>query len=409
MKVVVIGGGVAGMFTSYYLLKAGHSVTIIDRDIDEDRSSIFNAGFITPSFTSAPTKLSKLIAATILPRGPLYISLAEVLRNPRWFRKGLSSGLSGFEETALALGKRSLALYEEFFKSESVQVDIVRGVVALFGNVESARKTAREVGGRVVDSSDLDPMGFRGFGGGVYLDELSINPLKLYTELGKRLTEMGASFRRGKMASVKMDGNLIAKAMVDEEVFEGDAFVIAAGAGSRALCRQVGYDPQILPARGLAMIFETGGEKIVEHPAFFEDLGISLSQHNDNTFRMTSYFELTGYKTTFSESRKKYILEAAAAHLYNYGKLKLIGEGVGFRPCAPDQLPVVGRVPGVDNAWIASGNCREGVILAPVTGFMVSEMISGNEIPDLPVRDIDPMRFLRSRPAGAATTSGVNS
>jgi len=55
MKIVVIGGGVAGLFTSYYLTKNGHSVVVVDKDVDQDRTSIYNAGFITPSFPASGT------------------------------------------------------------------------------------------------------------------------------------------------------------------------------------------------------------------------------------------------------------------------------------------------------------------------------------------------------------------
>jgi len=151
------------------------------------------------------------------------------------------------------------------------------------------------------------------------------------------------------------------------------------------------------------MIFDTGGEKIIEHPAFFEDQGVSLAQHNQKTFRMTSYFELVGFRPNFAKSRRKYILDVAEKHLIHFQKLKPVGEGVGYRPCTPDQLPVVGRIPGLRNTWILSGNCREGVILAPITGHTIAAMISDNEVSDLPLGKIDPARFSKgSRSENAA-------
>src|SRR5438876_10034634 len=98
MKVVAIGGGVAGMFTAYYLVKAGHSVVVVDKNTDQDRTSIYNAGFITPSFPASGIPLRRLLAAAFRPQGPLYFSLAEILRNPGWFESGLRNGLSGYEE-----------------------------------------------------------------------------------------------------------------------------------------------------------------------------------------------------------------------------------------------------------------------------------------------------------------------
>ena len=393
MKVVVVGGGVAGMFSSYYLSKMGHAVTIVDKDVDRDRSSIFNAGFITPSFPSSGIGLGRILAAAFRPQGPLYFSLVQVLKNPGWFSAGLRNGLSGFEGVIHSLGMKSLSLYKEFFDKEGVDVDLVRGVLALFELEENGKKTADVVGCKFVGSKEIEEMGYRGFGGGALVDEFSVNPLKLYSELRRRLTEMGVTFRLGKEGNLKIEGKRAEGVLAGTDLISADAVVVAAGAGSRPVCRGAGYDPRILPARGLAMIYSTGGEEIVEHPAFFEDLGISLGQHNRETFRMTSYFELVGFKEGFAESRKEYIINSAREHITNFGRMKLVQEGVGFRPCAPDQLPVIGKIPGTDNVWIASGNCREGVILAPVTGTIVANMISDKESAGLPVNEISPGRF----------------
>jgi D-amino-acid dehydrogenase len=395
LKVVVVGGGMAGMFTSYYLVKDGHSVLVIDKNVDQDRTSIYNAGFITPSFPASGIPMRRLLAAAIRPQGPLYFSLVEILRNLGWFEAGLRTGLSGFEEVLHTLGKKSLSLYEQFFSEENVEVDLAKGVLALFAHEGPAKEVADVVRGKFVEPKEVEEMGYIGFGGGALLDEYFVNPLKLYSELRRRLVELGVRFRLGEEARVKMNGKRAAGALIGTEFIDSDAVVITAGARSRAVCRELGYDPRILPARGLAIICETGGNKLVEHAAFFEDLGISLGQHNQNTFRMTSYFELVGFKQDFDPSRKKYLIDSVREHVKGSDKLKIAQEGVGFRPCAPDQLPVVGRVPGVENAWVASGNCREGVILAPVTGIMISKMISGQPPTDLPISSIDPGRFAK--------------
>ena len=381
------------MFTAHFLTKLGHSVTVVDKDVDQDRSSIYNAGFITPSFPASGLGMGKILAAAISPQGPLYFSLAEVVKNPRWFAAGLRNGLSGYEGVLHTLGMKSLSLYNEFFDEEHVDVDLVKGVLALFNHVEAAEKTAKDVGARMVGSKEAEEMGYKGFGGGALIDELSVNPLKLFIELRRTLREKGVDFRLGREGRMKTSDGKAVGVDAGQDFVPADAVVVAAGAGSTAICRDKGFDPRILPARGLALIYDTGGNRIVEHPAFFEDLGISLGQHNQNTFRMTSYFELVGFKKEFADSRKKYILGEAEAHMVNFAKMKLAEEGVGYRPCAPDQLPVIGRVPGIENAWIASGNCREGVILAPVTGMIVAELMSGREPSDLPVSSVDPRRF----------------
>jgi len=393
LKVVVVGGGVAGMFAAYYLTKYGHDVTVVDKDVDSDRSSIYNAGFITPSFPASGIGMGRILSAAIRPQGPLYFSLAQVVRNPRWFAAGLRNGLSGFEGVIHALGMKSLSLWEEFFSTERVEVDLVKGVLALFNSEDDAERTANSVGARKVTSAEAEQMGYKGFGGGALIDEYSLNPPKLYSELRRTLGEQGVKFLLGAEGKLKVVDGAALGVTVGPETITADATLVAAGAGSTSVCRQFGFDPRILPARGLALIYDTGGNKVVEHPAFFEDLGISLGQHNQDTFRMTSYFELVGFNQEFAESRRRYIIGEGEAHIVEFAKLKLKEAGVGYRPCAPDQLPVLGKLPGVEKAWIASGNCREGVILAPVTGMVAASMISARDLADLPISAVDPRRF----------------
>ncbi len=93
-------------------MKDGHSVTVVDENSHNVPTSVFNAGLIMPSAGALPTiGLPTILAPYIGRSGPVYISLAEVLRNLKWFRIGLRKGLHGFEGPLTALGESSLALY----------------------------------------------------------------------------------------------------------------------------------------------------------------------------------------------------------------------------------------------------------------------------------------------------------
>jgi len=382
------------MYVSYYLMEDGHSVTVVDTNSKEDRTSVNNAGFITPSFGPSPIALSRMLGAAIRPSGALYFSLREVVKDIPWFRMGLSRGMTGYEDVLSNLGQKSLGLYDEFFRKESVQVDLQYGVAALFSLEERAKKAAELVKGKFLGTKEIGEMGYVGFGGGAYLDsQVTVNPAKLFSELRRVLEAEGAKMMLGKNADLTRESDTKAQLKVDGETVSADAYVIAAGARTRRLGKDLGYDPKILPARGMAMVFDTGGEKIIDTPAFFVDEGISLGQHNKDTFRMTSFFELKGFDTEWNESRREWFLKSAKAHIPAFDKMKLVEEGTGFRPCTPDQIPVVGQIPGYSNAWVASGTCREGVILAPITGRIVASMIAGKTLSDLPIQEISPARF----------------
>ena len=125
------------------------------------------------------------------------------------------------------------------------------------------------------------------------------------------------------------------------------------------------------------MIYDTGGNEIVQHAAFFEDLGISLGQHNPNTFRMTSYFELVGFNSAFVQSRKEYIIEAVRKHVKGFDKLKLVEEGVGFRPCAI-ALKLSANIPSSSLRRICSGrsNSPAAIRRVPATSCPIGRAIT---------------------------------
>ena len=398
MRVVIIGGGVMGMFTGYYLLKDGHSVTLIDKE-ERAETSVWNAGFIVPSFAGAPLiGMSTILAPYVGRQGPVYISPFQVLRNVGWYNIASKKALKGYEDAVMSLGRESLSHYREFFKAESIEPDVKVGVAEIYLNRRDAEKAATLPNARFFDSTEALEMGFREVGGGVYFDdELCINPTKLFGELRKILIDDGANMILGKEAQLNPDGVRVKSVSLDDgQEIAGDCFVLATGSWSREVCGRIGYDPHILHARGFVTIFETNGEKIIGVPAIFEDTGVAVTQHNENTLRLTGFFEMVNFNKSYSESRKEWLYSTARKHITRYDKLKPVAEGVGYRPCTPDQLPVIGKVPKYENLYIAAGHCRLGLTLAPGTANMVRSMINGKKITNEYWASFDPARFAAS-------------
>jgi D-amino-acid dehydrogenase len=398
MKVVVLGGGVTGMFISYYLRKDGHSVTLIDTPLDGARTSKYNSGEITPSGVPVPTIGMSLILSRYLGRmGPVYVSPSVFLKNRRWFGIARRKMFTGYEEQIMALAAKSLEIYKDFFNEVEMDIDKIAGINALFTEQAQIKEYVRRWGGQIIDQSQVYDLGYAGFAGGVrFSEELSIHPGKLFDALRKKLTEMGVQMILDKPAELKKENGSVKCIVSDLGEVRGDNYIIAAGAWTRKVCASLGYDPLILPARGLVMLFDTGGTRIVKETAMIENNGISVAQHNSNLLRVSSYFEIVGFKQSFDESRKNWVMDRVKPHLVGFDKLKLtkVEEGMGYRPCTPDQYPVIGKLPGYQNVFIASGNCRLGVTLAPATAQVLLAMIDGKEPKEIDSKYIDPARFV---------------
>jgi D-amino-acid dehydrogenase len=395
MRIVVIGGGIIGMFASYYLLKNGYSVTLVDASPVGAETSMHNGGLIVPSFTGpSPISLATILGTYIGREGPVYVSVREALRNREWILTALRHGLGRAHEAVADLGATSLRLYEVFFKEESVDVDLTTGIVGLYKDADSARRAAEELGGKFLDERESSRLGFRGLTGGVLFEqELSVNPGKLVKELRRRLAEMGAKLVTGE-ARLHGANAAINSASVNGEHVSGDVFVIAAGARSPDLCKPLGFDPHVIPARGIVITFDPGGSMLIRQSALLEDYGVVVAQYGPNNLTATGFFELRGFDRRFDDSRKKWLLNILEHHFVAYEELRYIAEGVGFRPCTPDQIPIIGRVPGYSNLFIATGHCRLGMTLASGTGHLIASMIAGKPQDSL-AADFDPARFSR--------------
>lgn len=383
LRFVVIGGGISGLFLSYYLLEAGNDVVLADAGRGPVRTSAYNAGQLSsrPSFT-------EIFARSDVVR----ISPSERRRNRGWFRLARKQSRDRYEETAAALSTRSLALYEEFFAREKAGVDMTGKILELHSNLR-AEGPVDVPGARFLSPKELLEVGYGGFEGGWLMEEKSLHSRKLLDLLGSRISEMGAEVVEGE-ARLKSQGSRITRAVVEGDEVDADVYVVAGGSWSRAVCKPLGYDPMVIPARGLVLFYRTGDRRVVDYPAHYEDEGVTITQHDRDTVRLTSFFELGGFDPRFSRSRTDWLFRTVTSHLSRPHRLELSETGVGYRPCTPDQLPVVGRIPRCENGYILTGSCRKGMALAPVLGKLLAGCVLGSSDADDPLLlALDPRRF----------------
>jgi D-amino-acid dehydrogenase len=380
MRIAIVGGGVTGLFCAYYLTRDDHEVTVIEKSKTGSVTSIYNAGLLTPSLAPTPSiGRRRILSSYFSKEDPVYISPKQILRNLKWFRTALHKRTTGYEQKIVSLGRRSLELYQEFFTEIGFRPDVINQVAAVYLNESDARKAQASYRGQLLDQESINRMGFQGFRGGLLIeDELSVNPVKLYKSLWDTMITRGvAELLVGD--NIKLAPGVGPRAFlhVDGRQINCDIVIVTAGSWTRELCGQLGYDAPILPARGLAVVLDTGGETLVTTPALLEDYGVGLAQHNQTTIRITGFFEMVGFRTDFSAARKKWLLDKFQRHVAKSNHARIVEEGVGFRPCTPDQLPIIGLIPGYENAYVASGNCRLGVTNAPATAQLLVSMITG--------------------------------
>jgi D-amino-acid dehydrogenase len=170
-----------------------------------------------------------------------------------------------------------------------------------------------------------------------------------------------------------------------------DAVVIAAGAWSAPLCRKLGYRLPLQAGKGYS--FSVALPQPPRRPLYLLEAKVAVTELAGRT-RFAGMMELTGADTRLQPRR----LGALEHHARRYFRDWAAPQNAwaGLRPMVPDGLPVIGAIPGIDNAFLATGHAMLGITLGPVSALAVADLLDGKDDPVL--APFTPARFGRRRP-----------
>ncbi|MEM8709602.1 MAG: FAD-dependent oxidoreductase [Planctomycetota bacterium] len=415
--VAVIGGGVIGGMSAWYLAKAGYQVTVIDRDQFGAACSHGNCGYVCPSHIlplCQPGAVTKTVRAMMRRNSPFAIK-------PRFSRSWLSwfwnfarsCNERDMMETARgthALLQSSLALYRELVTGEGVECEWQeRGLVFVYddpkgfeGYAETDRLLREEFGvGATAYGPDeavaLEPALKPGIAGAWHYEgDCHLRPDKLLTELRARLEAMGVAFIEsttvegfegggsGTAARVRGRDGIGAKTSL-----AADQFVVATGAMTPFLNDHLGVNVPIEPGKGYSITMPRPG-RMPSHPLIFEDSHVAVTPM-ETGYRIGSTMEFVGYNTAIHPKRLGLLTEAAEKYLVDPFGGEVTETWFGWRPMTWDGRPIIDRSPAHRNVWIAAGHSMLGLSLATGTGRLVAELIGGED----PHVDPGPFRVTR--------------
>ena len=173
---------------------------------------------------------------------------------------------------------------------------------------------------------------------------------------------------------------------------EADAFVVSAGVWSARLLRSLGMRMPLEGGRGFSVTIETPVHR-PRLPAILAEASVAVTPLGTRV-RFGGTLELVAPDTRRNPGRVRDMLRSIGAYFPAVGERAFEGAPVltGLRPCSPDGLPYIGRVPVANNVVVATGHAMLGVSLAPVTGKVVSELLMG-EPPSLDLMAVRPERY----------------
>lgn len=413
-SIVVVGAGVIGLCTAYYALKRGHRVCVIEKEGPEhDGCSKSNAGMIVPSHfvpLASPAMLAKGLRMMWRPRSPFGLrpSLKPVVWRWGW-RFVRSASKRHVQRAAPVLRDLSLASRECF-----VEMSAERG--ADFGLVErgllmicvsgkgmaaeaALAAQARELGlqAEVLEADQLrriEPgLDVCAVGAVRFPQDAHLVPERFMAFLAARVEAMGGEIRwQSEIRGWETAGSTVRAARTATGTVSGEEFVVAAGTWTPQLVRELGVSVPILPGKGYSLTCTTPPQ-LPGHCAILTEAHLAVTPM-DRALRLAGTMEIGLTDRRINRPRVEGLIRSACRFFPRLRPemLSRLPVWSGLRPCCPDGLPCVGRVHSWDNLIVAAGHAMLGLSLGPVTGRLVTELLSDAE-PGKSLELLSPDRF----------------
>lgn len=413
-QVVVVGGGIIGLCTAWYLQKAGAEVTVLSADSSRPGASSGNAGMIVPSHLvplSSPGALSEGFRHLLSRRSPFYIKPRLSLDLLRWLWRFVRSCSDSHVSYAAPFLRdqtlESVRLFSqlqaeigEFGWKQTGLLMLYRSEKYRAENLETA-ELAQTLGLRVraMDAQEtrtLEP-GLRTqvSGSVLYQDDGRVDPPLLMERLHDALMASGVEVREGAVVervTTGAGGTPRLQLQSGEEV-EAETVVLAAGAWTGRLARPLGVRLPIQPAKGYSLTLPAplGGPSL---PMILSEEKVTITPL-PGRLRFAGTLSLTGFDSSVDSRRVESIRAQVAAYLPDASEEETDDARIwsGFRPASPDGLPMVGHLKVAPRVFVAAGHGMLGVTLGPVTGHMAADLVVG-KAPIVDPAPVDPNRFL---------------
>lgn len=411
-KITIIGGGIVGLVQAYYLVKENYHVTVIDKDEFGMGCSKGNQGWICPAIhepVPTPGLIKSSITMMLKKDSPLYIKPRAAVKLAPWLQKFMRKcnikDYAKGEEILLTLSRPTLQLFDELERDLNFELH-KNGFLFVFLHektldnkykrlLRGAKQYGHEYPKLLTKKEVLkrEPSLSEDIVGGIYLaNQYHVRPESLSRALIHYLKERDVDmYSKTEIRSIEQERGSITAAYSESEKFTSDMFILASGTFSSHLTEQLGYAFPMTAGKGYSVTY-TNPNFTFNQPIYLGDDSGGVTPFT-NAIRIGGTMELSGVNTNLDEKRLKNIYRSSQKYFNESLNAELKEEWVGMRPMTPDGLPVIGKIPGIENGFIASGHGMVGVAMSPITGKIISEIVKG-KTPKYPIEAVSPNRFM---------------
>ena len=413
-RVIIIGAGIAGVCTAYYLNKAGYSVTVIEKGNGKDNCSYGNAGMIVPSHIiplSSPGVISAGLRWMLDAESPFYIRPRLNLDLIQWLWKFKQASTHKHVEQSgpvlrdLLMASRELLI--EIEEKEEIEFSYNRQGLFMFCNSEEGlkkeikiAKQAKDIGVpvEVLSAGEVKKMEpgleMNIVGATYYPNDAHLHPGSLMNRLKAITVSRGVTYSyHTHVTGIQSSGDTIdSVTTADGEKFEGSLFINCAGAWSASLMNMVDRDLPLQAGKGYSITLENPAI-LPEYCGILSEKKVTITPMY-NSLRFAGTMEIVGTDTSINTKKINGLKKSVIDYLPQFSMDDLNGQEIwtGLRPCSPDGLPYVGAIDGFSNFYASTGHAMMGISMAPSSGKLLTDLITYGKS-ELSSDLINPNRF----------------
>ena len=414
-KAIIIGGGIIGLSSAYYLNQSGWEVTVLDKSDFNDNCSYGNCGYICPSHfipLATPGIVKQGLKWMWNSKSPFYVQPRLDWNLISWGMKFMRSATpKHVEDSAVPLRDIAILSKAEYEKWLSIPgFDFAyqqKGLLEIFQTGKGAEhahhtvEKAIELGlsdTRLLNKDELAALEphtkINGLGAILFNCDAHCYPNKLMQSLIGYLKNKGVKLMSNQeVTGFEKQNSKISKVITAATSFEADEIIIATGSWSKQTAALLDTKIPLMPGRGYSVTLENSPYKL-NYPAVLLEGRAAVTPMDGNKIRFGGTMEITSHKTPPRMNRVQGILDAVQRF---YPEFKIpfpAKENIwyGYRPCSADGLPYIGRAKKINNLVIATGHSMLGLSLGAGTGKLVEEVIN-NKRTSMDISVFNPERF----------------
>jgi D-amino-acid dehydrogenase len=409
--VLIIGGGVIGACSAYYLAQRGVQVTLIEKDEIASGCSYGNGGLIVPSHAvplASPGALGDGLRWMLDPESPFYIKPRMDAELIRWLARFVWASREGQMLKSLPVLRdlllESRTLYEDLAQNAGFDFGFEgKGSLLVCLSNSALEKERKEIHlfeefkipvsmVNRGEALELEPALSPSIAGGVfYPRDGRIDPHKFVVGLAEKARGLGAQiWTKTEAMGFESTQGRITRVHTTRGNFAPDQVILAGGSWSPEVARALKLRIPVQPAKGYSVTLENP-PVTPKLPLLFSEARVVINPLG-HALRIAGTLELAGMDFSFTSKRVHAIQRSSGDYLPGLAEAKVIEIWRGLRPCTPDGLPIISRVKKFGNLIVAAGHAMLGMSLGPITGKLVSQLVSG-DVTEIDILPLSAQRF----------------